>query len=89
MWAFGCTCYEVLNLKPMFSGSQFILTNRIANVQLSPFEVECPDAFREAILQCLEAKPSDRPDALQFLEAVEKVKFLLQRSLTLQRYVEY
>ena len=89
MWAFGCTFFEVLHIKPMFSGSQFILINRIANVELSKFEVDCPEDFKEAIMQCFDARPDNRPDALEFMEIVEKVKFEMQRSSTTQRYVDY
>ena len=89
MWAFGCTFYEVLHIKPMFSGSLMIFMNKIGNVQLSPFEVDCPEDFKKAILQCFEARPDDRPDALQFMEAAERVKFEIQQSSTPQRYVDY
>ena len=88
MWAFGCTCYEVLHLKPMFSGSFFTLMSSIANGELSDFEADCPEDFKEAIMQCFEASPEDRPEALEFIETVENVKFEMQRSLTSHRYVD-
>ena len=88
MWAFGCTFYEVLHIKPMFSGSFVTLMNRIANVELSKFEAICPEGFKTAILQCFEARPADRPDALEFIETVDLVKFNIERS-TPHRYIEY
>ena len=87
MWAFGCTFYEVLHIRPMFSGSLMILFNKIGNIQLSPFEVECPEDFKKAILQCFEARPDNRPNALEFMEVVERVKFEMQQS-TSQRYID-
>ena len=83
MWAFGCTFYEVLHIKPMFSGSQFIVINRIANADVSEFEVDCPENFRKAIMQCFEARPANRPDALEFIETVEGVKFQIELSMSL------
>ena len=85
MWAFGCTFYEVLHIKPMFSGSLMILFNKIGNILLSPFEVDCPEDFRNAIMKCFEPRPADRPDALEFMETVERVKYEMQQSATLQR----
>ena len=88
MWSHGCTFYEVLHLRPMFTGSQFILINRIANINLSKFEVACPEDFKKAILQCFEGRPDKRPTALEFMEIVERVKFDMRQSTT-QRYVDY
>ena len=62
---------------------------KIASVQLSAFEADCPADFKRAILQCFEAKPTDRPDPLSFIETVETVKFEMQQSSLLQRYVYY
>ena len=83
MWAFGCTFYEVLHLEPMFSGSFLTLINRIANGELSEFEADCPEDFKEVIMQCFEARPDNRPDAVEFIEVVENVKF------EMERYVEF
>ena len=80
MWAFGCTTYETLHIKPMFSGSVFQLINKIGNVELSAFVAECPVEFKRAIMQCFEVNPDNRPDALEFLEVVEALKFSMQRS---------
>ena len=85
MWAFGCTFYEVLHIKPMFTGPFLKVMMKIASGQLSPFEAECPADFKKAILQCFEAKPTNRPDPLTFIEMVEKVKYEMQQLATLQR----
>ena len=89
MWAFGCTFYEVLHIKPMFSGPYLRLMTKIASGQLSPFEAECPAEFKDAILQCFEANPTNRPDPLSFIQTVETVKFELEKSSLLQRYANY
>ena len=73
----------------MFSGSFLTLINRIANGELSEFEADCPEDLKKAIMQCFEASPDNRPDALEFIEAVENVKFEIQRSLTSNRFVYY
>ena len=88
MWEFGCTIYEVLHLKPMFSGSFLNLMTTIANVDLSKFDAECPDGFKEAIMQCFEARPGNRPEAYEFIETVESVKLEMNRSST-YRYVAF
>ena len=85
MWAFGCTFYEVLHIKPMFDGPFFDLMMKIASVQLSPFDADCPADLKEAILQCFEANPTNRPDPLSFIQTVETVKFELEKSSLLQR----
>ena len=79
MWAFGCTFYEVLHIKPMFTGTMFQLINKIGNVELQSFEAECPKEFKDIIMQCFEAKPGNRPSALELIETVENVRFNLQR----------
>ena len=84
MWAFGCTFYEVMHLKPMFSGQFLTLVNDIADIRLSEFEANCPENFKNSIMQCFDARPDNRPDALQFMEAAEGVKFKLQQSSTSQ-----
>ena len=58
---------------------------KIASGQLSSFDADCPADFKKIILQCFEAKPTDRPDPLSVIETVEKVKFEMQQSLP-QRY---
>ena len=88
VWAFGCTFYEVLHVKPMFSGPFLTVINKIASVKLSPFEADCPADFEKAIMQCFEAKPENRPDPLSFIEIVEKVKFEMLQSSTPQRYLD-
>ena len=64
----------------MVSGSFLTLMMRIANGELSKFYADCPEGFKLAIMQCFEMKPDNRPDALEFIEVVESVKFELQRS---------
>ena len=88
MWAFGCTFYEVAHIKPMFSGAYFPLMRKIVNNELSKFEADYPEDFKKAIMQCFKANPVDRPDALEFIETVESVKFNMQRSATSHRYVD-
>ena len=72
----------------MFTGSFLTLINRIANCELAKFEADCPQEFKTAITQCFEPKADNRPDAHEFIEAVENVKFELQRSSTSRRYVD-
>ena len=88
MWALGCTFYEVVHIKPMFAGPFLTLINKIASVQLLPFEADCPEDFEKAIMQCFEANPDSRPDPLSFIEMVEKVKFEMQQTST-SRYFSY
>ena len=87
MWAFGCTFYEVAHIKPMFSGAYFPLMRKIVNNELSKFEADCPEDFKKALMRCFEANPANRPDALEFIEAVESVKFNMQPSATSHRFV--
>ena len=58
------------------------MINKIATVELSEFEAECPKDFELAIMQCFEANPDNRPSALEFIDMVENVKFDLQQSST-------
>ena len=69
----------------MFTGTFLRVINKIASVQLSPFEADCPADFEKAIMQCFEANPTNRPDPLSFIEIVEKVKYEMQQLATLQR----
>ena len=73
----------------MFTGSFLTLINRIANCELAKFEADCPQEFKEAIMQCFEPKADNRPDAAEFIEIAKKVKFELQRSSTSHRYVDF
>ena len=88
IWAFGCTFYEVVHIKPMFHGSMFQLVSRISNVKLNKFEAECPEDFQKAIMQCFETDPADRPDALDLLENIETVRFHMKRKSSNKRFVE-
>ena len=78
MWAKGCTWFEILHLKSMFSGSIVDLIDDIRGIQLQKFEVECPVDFKNAIMRCFEENPANRPDALEFLEVAENVRLNLQ-----------
>ena len=79
MWALGCTFYEVLHIKPMFSGPVFKLINLIGNGELQAFEADCPSEFKNIIMQCFEAVPENRPTALKFIETADDVRFNMQR----------
>ena len=74
MWAFGCTFYEVFHVSAMFSGPFLVLQTKIMKNQLRKFEADCPEEYKNAIMQCFEADPKKRPDALQFLEVVENIR---------------
>ena len=80
MWAFGCTFYEVSHLKPMFSGSFLVVINNIANVELSPFDADFPENFKQAIMQCFEKRPDDRLNVLDFIDIVENIKYSLGKN---------
>ena len=82
MWAYGCTFYEVLHIKPMFHGSVFQLIQKIGNIELREFEAECPADFKKVLMQCLEANPADRPDALDLLEVVDNVRLEIKQKST-------
>ena len=80
MWAFGCTFYEVIHVSAMFSGPNlFIVAKKIENHDLRPFTADCPKEFKNAIMQCFEVDPNNRPDAFEFMEAVEDIRFKMQR----------
>ena len=80
MWAFGCTFYEVIHVSSMFSGANwFIIAKKIENHELRPFTADCPKEFKNAIMKCFEVDPNNRPDAFEFMEAVEDVRFEMQR----------
>ena len=72
----------------MFFGPVFQLIQRIGNIELREFEADCPVTFEKAIMQCFEADPADRPDALDLLEVIEKVRFEIQRKSNDKRFVE-
>ena len=81
MWAFGCTFYEVLHIAPMFSGrNSYLVLKKIENHELREFTAECPKEFKDAIMQCFEFDPNNRPDAYEFMEIVENIRFNLQRA---------
>ena len=79
IWAFGCTFYEVLHIKPMFPGPEYRLAKKIENLELQDFEAECPKEFKSIIMQCFEADPGNRPSALEFVEAADDIRFKLQQ----------
>ena len=87
MWAYGCTFYEVLHIEPMFSGAVFQLIRKIGNVELREFSAQCPKEFKDIIMKCFEARPANRPDALDLLEVVEEVRFEIKRKSTNTRFV--
>ena len=87
MWAYGCTFYEVLHIEPMFSGPMFKLIQIIGNVELREFTAACPREFKNIIMKCFEARPANRPDALDLLEVVEEVRFEMKRKSTNTRLV--
>ena len=59
---------------------------KIGNVELQKFDADCPADFKKIIMQCFEANPANRPDALEILESVESVKFNVQRASTTRRF---
>ena len=78
-WAFACTFYEVLHIKPMFPGPEYRLPKKIENIELQEFEAKCPKEFKSIIMECFEANPGNRPSALELTETIENVRFNLQR----------
>ena len=80
MWAFGCTFYEILHVAAMFSGPLLIVARKTENHELRAFTAECPKEFKNAIMQCFEVDPNSRPDAFEFMETVESIRFNLKRS---------
>ena len=81
VWAFGCTFYEVLHIAPMFSGPNFfIILKKIENHELRAFTAECPKEFKDAIMQCFEVDPHNRPDAFELMKTIDGIRLNLKRS---------
>ena len=58
----------------------FVVLKKIENHELRAFTAECPKEFKDAIMQCFEVEPNNRPDAFELMEAIDDIRFNLKGS---------